>query len=277
MCSNGCVHGGLQEKFRSESLSDAQINEVKEDLKIICEKRDNFNPTGLERGSCYHALGHLALYLTDADTDKSIILCEEIALKKDGRDFRHLCFDGVFMQIFQPLEPEDFALVKGKQPLKEDVESFCSKYDGKRKSSCLTESWPLYRQDILDDPQGLINFCSRSPKDDQKRCYEVLSYIIASQMNFELDKIKNYCLGLPSDIQGICFANAASRFIETDYRNIEKSVDFCQNAQTSDNQEACFNELVKYSTFTFHTGSEEFFKLCNSLPGIWKTKCLAKR
>lgn len=276
LCSNGCIHGGFQEKFRAESFTDTQIQAVKPDLIDLCEKRGKWNPTGLEQASCYHALGHLTMYLTDANTGKSVKLCEEITLKDDGRDLKHLCYDGVFMQIFQPLEPEDFALVKGKQPAKQDVESFCSKYEGKIKGSCLSESWPLYRQEILDDPKGLVNFCSRSAKDQQKRCYASLVYVLTGQMNFDSDKIKKYCLGLPQTVQEICFANAASRMIETDYRYIEKSVDFCSRSETSANKEACFQELLKYSTYNFHKGSEEFFALCNSLPDVWKTKCLSK-
>jgi hypothetical protein len=108
-CSNGCIHGGFQEKFRAESLTDAQVQQVLPDLKTICEDRDNWHPTGLEQASCYHALGHLTMYLTRADTTKSSSLCNTIAQKSDGRDFRHLCYDGVFMQIYQPLEPEDFS------------------------------------------------------------------------------------------------------------------------------------------------------------------------
>lgn len=273
MCSNGCIHGGFQEKFRVESLTDEQLLQVKEDLKIICEKRDNWNPTGLEQASCYHALGHLTMYLTSADINKSVKLCEEIALKNDGRDFQQLCFDGAFMQIFQPLEPEDFALVKGKQPTKDQILFFCGDFNGHQKASCLSESWPLFRQELISDPNELVKFCQREEPNEQQRCFGGMFYVLTAQFNFDTDKIQAYCLGLPANKQGLCFANAASRMIETDYRNISKSVSLCSSAP-SFAQNECFNELIKYSSYNFHTKSKEFFELCNSLPDPWKDSCV---
>lgn len=276
MCSNGCIHGGFQEKFRAESLTDEQIEGIKPDLKNICEERSNWHPTGLEQASCYHALGHLTMYLTDANIDKSITLCEEIAIKDGGRNFTQVCFDGVFMQIYQPLEPEDFALVKGKQPAKDEVLTFCSKYESQERNSCMSESWPLYRTEILDNPQGLVDFCSRFNLADQPRCYMALFYVITAQFNFNSEKIETYCNGLPNNWQGSCFANSASRLIETDYGNMTKSVVLCSSAKSDDVRDICFDELVKYSTFNFHAGSEPFFKFCNGLPEPWKTSCLTK-
>ena len=271
LCSNGCIHGGFQERFRSETFSAEQVRQIKPDLIDLCEERANWHPTGLEQASCYHALGHLTMYLTNADINKSLPLCEEVAIKIDGRDFSQLCFDGAFMQIYQPLEPEDFALIKGKEVTDDTVDSFCAKFSGKKKGSCISESWPLYRQEILDDPKELVKFCSKEEEGEQGRCFAGLFYVLTAQFNFDSERIKNYCLNLPQAMGGKCFANAASRMIETDYRNIVKSIDLCSGI------DLCFEELVKYSTYNFHVGSEEFLKLCNSLPGSWKTKCLSKQ
>lgn len=274
MCSNGCIHGGFQEKFRAESLTDEQIEDVKSDLKIICEERENWHPTGLEQASCYHALGHLTMYLTLAEINKSIKLCNEISTKDDGRDYLHLCLDGTFMQIYQPLEPEDFDLIKGKEVKKEQVESFCGNFSGQARGSCLSESWPLFRNEIMNNPQALINFCSKEEKEEQGRCYNGLFYVLTAQFNFDSDKISNYCNALPNNVSGTCFANAASRMIETDYRNINKSVELCNLSKQVESRNSCFNELLQYSTYNFHAGSEEFYKLCNSLPDQWRNKCL---
>lgn len=277
ICSNGCIHGGFQERFRSESFTDEQIVQLKPDLEDLCEKRVNWHPTGLEQASCYHALGHLTMYLTNADISKSTSMCEEVAIKKDGRDFSQLCFDGSFMQIYQPLEPDDFALIKGKEVVKGQVDSFCAKFTGQKRGSCLSESWPLYRQELINNPNELVKFCSKEEKDQKERCFMGLIYVLTAQLNFDSQKIKNYCLNLPQDLAGLCFANAASRMIETDYRNISASVELCASSQTNINKDTCFEELVKYSTYNFHAGSEQFYKLCNGLPESWKTKCLSKR
>lgn len=275
LCSNGCIHGGFQERFRAESFTDEQILKIKPDLMDLCEERSNWHPTGLEQGSCYHALGHLTMYLTSADINKATSLCEEVSIKKDGRDFAQLCFDGSFMQIYQPLEPEDFALTAGKEVTKDKLVSFCNQFKGKRKSSCISESWPLYQQEIKKS-EGLVKFCSMAEDQDQGRCFEGLLYVLTAQFNFDLSKIQDFCLGLPDTRQGRCFADAASRMIETDYRNINKSVELCSNSQTETNKDTCFAELLKFSTYNFHAGSDEFFALCNSLPESWKYKCLNK-
>ena len=276
VCSNGCIHGGFQERFRSETFTDEQINEVKVDLVDLCEKRGTWRPTGLEQASCYHALGHLTMYLTSADISRATNLCEEVGIKKDGRDFSQLCFDGSFMQLHQPLEPDDFALIKGKEVGKDQIDSFCAKFSGKKKGSCISESWPLYRQELINNPNALLDFCSKEEESEQSRCFAGLFYVLVAQFNFDFQKIKNYCLNLPQDISGLCFANAASRLIETDYRNIATATQLCSSSQTIANQESCYGELVKFSTYNFHPGSEQFLELCNGLPESWKSKCLGK-
>ena len=276
VCSNGCIHGGFQERFRSESLSAQQLEDAKADLLDLCEPRGKWRPTGLEQGSCYHAVGHLLMYMTNADLGKSTDLCSEIAKKSEGGDYSQVCFDGTFMQIFQPLEPEDFALVKGKQPTKEEVSSFCGKFSGRKRGSCMSESWPLFRNEIMT-PDGLVKFCSQTLPQELDRCYTSLFYVLPVQFNFDIETMRTFCTGLPQKRKGQCFANIASRLIETDYRNIEKSVGLCRDAIPYDSGGACFQELLVYSTYNFHAGSEEFYHLCNSLPGEWKERCLGKK
>ena len=273
MCSNGGIHGGFQEKFRAEYFTKEQVEKIKPDLKDICEARKNWTPTGLEQGSCYHALGHLTMYITNADLPHSIKLCEEIGLKSDGRDYRMLCFDGAFMQIFQPLEPEDFALVAGKQPTKETVGEFCDRFEGDKRASCMSERWPLFGEEIKK-PEGLVKFCSANEPGYIDRCYNGMFYVLTAQFNFDTEKITDLCSGLPQDKVGQCFANAAGRMIETDYQNIDKSVALCSSAEQFDKENKCFDEMVVYSTFNFIPGSPEFFKLCNALPSPWNNRCL---
>jgi hypothetical protein len=272
MCSNGCIHGGFQEKFRAESFNDSQIEKIKPELQTICDKREGFNPTGLERGSCYHALGHLTMYLTSADINKSTKLCLEIALKPN-EDWSQLCFDGAFMQIFQPLEPEDFALVAGKQPTKETIDDFCRDFPEREKSSCQSESWPLFREDILANPDGLVDFCSKSDPLQQSRCYNGLFYVITAQFAFDSAKIETYCNELPDTWQGQCFANAASRMIETDYDYLTRAISLCQDAEKTSVKDKCFNELVTYSTYNFHKGSDQALKVCQNVPKPWQDEC----
>ncbi|MCH7524523.1 MAG: hypothetical protein IIC74_05825, partial [Bacteroidetes bacterium] len=141
-------------------------------------------------------------------------------------------FDGAFMQIFQPLEPEDFALVQGKQPQKEELVSFCDQFSGEKKSSCWSEGWPLFYEEIKT-AEGLVEFCSYLVDDpiQHKRCYNALFYVLVAQFNFDEQDIINLCSGLPQERRGQCFANSASRFIETDARLVDESVTLCSFAK----------------------------------------------
>jgi hypothetical protein len=275
LCSNGCLHGGLQERFRAESFTDAEIVQLKPDLNTLCEARPEWQPTGLEQASCYHALGHLTMYITAADIKKSIELCKEFSVKRDGRDLSHLCFDGVFMQIFQPLEPEDFALIEGKQPTKEELPSFCREFEGYQKGSCWNEGWPLFLQEITT-PEGVVKFCSTLKEPFlQDRCYNAMFYVVPAQFKLDEDRIQKFCSKLPDPKRGQCFANAASRFIETDASLVENSVRMCEYAARFGADEQCYQELLFYSTYNFLPGSEGFLKLCSRLPQPWTEKCLS--
>lgn len=271
-CSNGCIHGAFQEKFRSEYLSLNEIDTIKPELLTICRKRADWNPTGIEQGSCYHALGHLNMYLTNADILKSISLCQELAFNETGLDFTKVCFDGVYMQIFQPLEPEDFALVRGKVPQKEAVKSFCSQYDPNSFGSCWNESWPLFKEE-LSTVEGSINFCQTQQGPEQARCFDNLFYRAPIQFNLESDKTLNYCKNFPDKLRGNCFAQAALRFIQSESDLIEKAIDFCQKSIEFDPSQRCYEELTTKAAFNFHPESPEFKQICNTLPEKWQTKC----
>ena len=127
MCNNGCPHGALMARFGNETefLSDQQIEEIKPDLMDACEPRGAWNPAEVERSMCYHAMGHLNMYATNANIDKSVELCNEIGVKEDGRNYVQTCTEGVLMSVYQPLGPEDVALVEAIRPAKDTVNSFC--------------------------------------------------------------------------------------------------------------------------------------------------------
>jgi hypothetical protein len=275
VCSNGCIHGGFQERFRKVSMTKQEVKNIIPQLQNLCEPRKNWSPTGMEKASCYHAVGHLVMYITTADINESLNLCKTIAVKPNGEDYLQLCYDGVFMQIFQPLEPEDFALVKGKQPTKSTLLSFCNKYDKQARASCISESWPLFF-DELSTASGIINFCAMETPDNVKRCYQAMFYVKAPTLNFDLDKMEEICKEMPDDVKPICFANMSSRMIETDYRNSSKSVELCVRAGSygNDSGNQCFNELLFYSKYNFKPDSKEFYDMCNAMPQPWRAKCL---
>ncbi len=275
VCSNGCIHGAFQERFRTDSMSSEEIKKNEPEFKALCESKPAWDPTGITQASCYHALGHLMMYVSVGDIPLSLNLCRSSALKEDGRDYTQLCFDGVFMQIFQPLEPEDFALVKGKQPTAGSVSGFCGKYDGAAKASCLSESWPLFREEVYT-PAGAMQFCAKEEPEYQERCRDAIFYVVTAMFNLDSKKMFDYCSAFPIGVRGQCFADAATRMIETDEHNIEKAAAFCQEAVSVGEGDACFSKLVQFSTFVFHAGSPFHLKLCSVVPDSWKGACLAR-
>jgi hypothetical protein len=273
MCSNGCLHGAAQERFREEALSPEEIEALIPELATICEPEGNRDFTGLEQASCYHSLGHLNMYISAADIDVATGVCDRIA-KKGQADYTQTCYEGAYMQIFQPLEPEDFALVEH-IPAKTipDAEKFCDQYSGERLSACHRESWPLYRESI-DEPAGLAHFCSLVPDaQSEQRCYNAMFYVLTAQFNFDMSRIEPLCIGLPEKRMAQCFGNAASRLIETDYRLIPDAIALCKTADAHGVGARCYDELLFYSTFNFHVGSDAFNTLCSSLPEPWSTTC----
>lgn len=273
MCSGGGIHGAFQERFKTESLAPEEIEKIKPELGGVCEKRPGWNPSSLERGTCYHALGHLAMYLTTADIKASLDLCDAVGKKENGTSSS--CYDGAFMQLFQPLEPEDFDLISGKEIKPGQLKIFCGKFDGEQRGSCWREGWPLVRGEIMT-PSGLVGHCSSDFLQEESlkdRCYITVFYSITVQMKFNMKSFGNFCSKLPDPRNNECFSAGATRLISTDYRNMSKAAAFCASANNRRSQNACYDKLVEYSLYSFRPGSKESIALCNSLPRSWKSKC----
>lgn len=276
ICSNGCIHGAFQERFRTDRAgNDEELTRIKTELKDICETRENWNPTGMEQGSCYHALGHLVMYITGADVRKSLPLCDELVVTGPDRDFAQLCYDGVFMQIFQPLEAEDFALIAGKEVTREKHKQFCDSFTGKARGSCWTEGWPVHLDEV-HTPEGLASFCSYLDGKERDRCFRALTYVMVPQLKLDSEAVSAYCKGFPVLRQVSCYSDAAARMMEIDYRNTEKAAGLCDSAPSDDVKNGCYDELVKLSTYNYHSDSQEKSTLCLTLPEPWRARCEKK-
>lgn len=275
VCSNGCLHGAFQERFRGEHVDEEELERLIPEIRSICKRGDGHrNYTGLEQASCYHAIGHLTMYITNADIERAIEVCDRVSIEGE-RDFSNLCYDGAFMQIFQPLEPEDIALVQDIAPeTRNEAIAYCAQFEGTRRTSCYMESWPLF-VDSFDKEFGAIEqFCDRGfSKRDKTRCFNGVFYVMAARSNFDESQISRICSFVSDDVKAQCFANSASRFLETDYKLAQKAVDVCEQAGEEGVSEQCYEELLFYSAYNYHAGSESFTKLCATLPEPWATRC----
>ncbi len=275
-CNNGCQHGALMRRFNAESLTDAQIQQVKPDLQDVCEPRGNWNPREVERSMCYHALGHLHMFMTNADINKSVNLCQDVATKPDGRNYVQTCTQGVLMSVYQPLEPEDFALVRGLTPTKETVNAFCDQFTGEAWFACHSESWPLFLQD-MKEPAGLMRFCSYTDEPyHKKNCIgtgmSILTVLMVVEQGGRLDTLTAYCDQLSGIHKGDCYAHAAFRLVQIDPRYTALAKSVCDAASQSGVGDACFSYLLQHVDQSFAPG-QEADAFCSAFEEPWQTKC----
>ena len=280
MCNNGCPHGAMMDRYKSESLTKKQIKELIPDMKILCEPRGKWSPTPIEISMCYHSIGHLAMYITGADLNQSADLCVVIGVKESGRNYVQTCTQGVFMQVFQPLEPEDFALIGKMAPTKDKVETFCEpfKKDHIKWEACRTESWPLFRSELMN-PKYLENWCSFSDrKGAYKTCQANMMSIITVRLAVEtkdLTKLDEFCMGLYSDEhKEDCYAYATGRLIQIDPSYVKKGLEVCGLAKNKGLDYECNKVMTSYGQMTYHKETKELTEYCAKMPKEWRNFCL---
>lgn len=279
MCNYGCSHGVLMEKFKRESLSDDQIEKILPDLKDVCEPRNNWRPSEDERSICYHGIGHLNMYITNGDILKSLDLCKIIATKGDKRNYTQTCTEAVFMEIYQPLEPEDIKLVKTIAPKSpEEINSFCSRFTGEAYHACHRESWPMFSDEIIK-PEGLVKFCSYTNDIPyQEKCtgtvFNYLTIPLVVNNNQKLDKLVEFCTMLTNQNIQWCFRDVAARLIQIDPSYLDVSLNICQKADELGAGNDCYARIVLYIDRAYIKSSIERKNSCRKLPIAWQEKCL---
>ncbi len=273
MCNNGCPHGTVMGRFKSETLTPKQTDAIMPELKTACEPRNDWHPLDVERAMCYHGLGHLAMYISDGDLRESSSVCQKLTT---APQLVLTCTQGVFMSLFQPLSAEDIALVKDKTPKKEDVRSFCNQFTGDSWSACNRESWPLFYNEILK-PDTATEFCSYSnSSSEQTRCFRHILHIVSVEFAVNQNNLKalsDYCHALPSPNDGECFGAAAGRLLQIDPKFGKKSVQICQQPGDKQLQNVCFDQLILFSTTSFRPRSKESVFFCSLFPNEWKKAC----
>ncbi len=222
------------------------------------------------------------MFMTDADIPKSISLCEKEG--NNNRENIELCIQGIYMEIFQHLEPEDVALVKGITPPKEKVFDFCNQFIGPysnfAKNTCIREAWPLWKNEIIE-PEGLVKFCSYfNDSVEKSRCYFstlgmiVLIHILRGDGTGELIK---YCSELPQEFGIKCFGYVAATIIRVDPYYTNQAITVCENNGSRIIKNDCYNFLSYFADLNFREESKEFINFCNSFPDQWDRICLGKQ
>jgi len=277
LCSNGFAHGAIVARFSDEDLSEAEYNAALQDLSVACEERKGWNPTDLTKAICYHGIGHVLIHMTLAEVSESLHGCEVIGLKDDGSDYRQLCTEGVYMQLFQPLEPEDYALVDMLPyvPTRETLEQFCTTNSSsdEQYGACWREAWPLFGNDIYTS-EGVTKYCGSLTEEQNKNMCYVSAFTLNGRSNLgNPEKMAATCNGLEARYKGDCFARGANAFPEEDPAFVKQGVDMCGKANTKEAQDECYGFLAQIASFNFHRESPAFEELCTSLPQRFENTC----
>lgn len=271
LCSNGFIHGVVTERFRAEVLDEKTLTKLIPDFARACEPRNSWDPTDLDKAMCYHGLGHLYDFITNADIPRALDLCSKTA----GTQFQRVCIEGVFMQIFQPLEPDDFALIEQmkNKPTAENVRTFCSGYrEPEYVGACLRESWPLHPG--MTDGSGIIGLCKNQPNaEEEHNCYQAALAILGRQSQASIPSLLEACTRIPKEWRQMCYVVGAGTFIEEDrVSGSAKAVLVCTGAE-EEYRDQCILALIDRMRFNFGSHTDEARNFCESLPSGYRSLC----
>jgi hypothetical protein len=271
LCSNGFIHGVFEGRFGADVLSDATIQQFMPQFVEACEPHDGWNPSNLDRAICYHGMGHLADYITNADLPKALNFCSQVA----PSDYQRVCIQGVFMQIYQPLEPDDYALIAQMpvKPTKDTVRQFCATFhDPEYVGSCLEESWPMFQNSILDGT-GVASFCSGQPDaTETNQCYVSMSSIIGRTSLGNSEKAVSACNQFPAAQQETCYSYSAQAVLEEDLSQSENAIALCERAPAYI-AEQCMSDLIQHAQFTFGNNTQAHKAFCAAVPQSLQASC----
>lgn len=275
VCGNGGSHGAFQERFREESLPNASIDEILALISDVCSQRTSWNPTPAQIANCIHGVGHLVMYVTAGDVEKSNAVCTAFADHIQNKDDIRTCYEGVFMQVFQPIEPEDKALVEHIAPEPAQTSAYCDQFAGRIRAICIRESWILHA-DELTSPASFQSHC-KSIADNRERayCIEGITMGVFSR-TFDFDEVRmmSFCSQLIPAINSICVDTVAFRLIQTDWRNMERAVSVCARASSA-NVEGCYRQLRTYVKNSFAVNDPVRETMCSQLPIDARADCLS--
>ena len=264
LCSNGFIHGVVGGRFRAEVLDDATLQKLLPDFRRACEPRTGWSPSSLDQAICYHGLGHLYDFITNADLPKALDICTQTTTEQ----YRRVCIEGVFMQIYQPLEPDDYLMIEQMpvKPTKDTVRQFCARFAGTPayEGACLRESWPLHAG--MTDGTGVESFCSGQPDAAEEiACYQSATAIIGRLSLGSPEKAASACEKLPHNRQDMCFGTAAQAVLEENRDDASKAIALCALA-ADPVARSCMLSLAAQAVFIFGQNKNEMKKFCAALP-----------
>ncbi|NBV77732.1 hypothetical protein EBR66_06230 [bacterium] len=256
LCSNGFIHGVIIGKFRDRVITDEQFRDELPQFERACEPTDSWQPSGLDKAMCYHAIGHLFTFVTNADMHRSLAMCRAVAA--GPRDaYLRVCQEGVFMQVYQPVEPDDFELLTHLPyvPTKDTFRKFCADFPKVDEyGACRREAAALLRP-YLKRGIGSQLFCDGMPPDQSEACYQSVVTLIGRTNLGKADAIVEGCKNMPASWRSECFGRSALAVIEEMRTDSEPAFAVCMRAEGATRSD-CFAFLAERAPYVFSTERE---------------------
>lgn len=276
LCSNGFIHGVIGGRFRAEVLDGTTLQTFIPDFSRACEPRESWQASSLDQAMCYHGMGHLYMFITDAVIPHALSLCESTALEKGTGDYRRVCLEGVFMQIYQPLEPDDFLMLERMEsvPTVHTVRAFCGMFTHNAyEGACLRESWPLFREEILSG-SGVDSFCAGQPDEKETmHCYESAFSIMGRMSIGNPESALNACAQVHFSRKRACYAYAARAVLEESRKDGDAAIALCAAAPNR-YKAACMEDVLSTAHFMFGNNIEASKQLCRTAKKYMDVSCV---
>ena len=144
ICAGGYMHGILEELFLNQPDLKNNPNSVCANIPII------------NRGSCYHGVGHGLMFVNKRDVKASLVTCKSLPDIIDERR----CYEGVFMEMFWGDTDHAGADTLGWNQ-SEPLET-CVSADTDQKPDCFLYAHLGYLREHPRDFAGAVNLCAKS-------------------------------------------------------------------------------------------------------------------
>lgn len=266
----GCVHGAFLEKIQTNPPTERELPELINGLTSLCDKGDS--QTILERKQCYHALGHVLIFAEASNIKKTISSCDFFTPEnKKENNFREDCYDGAFMEFFNPITVGDSIILAKKDLDSDQAMSLCSSFGGSKKSACWREAWIFSDSDIFT-AEGIKEYCSFLENEGNKDCYDLLVIANALELQYEPERVSVFCLSLGREKASDCFNVLVNKMIRNNYMH-ERIYEICKKSKSSGFGESCYEEAVLRANQAFLGNSQEKKDFCSGLPKRWGSIC----
>ncbi len=279
VCLSGGLHGAFQERFKTDFLALEKVPAFLEEVQGFCDFDPQAPSSPAVLFMCSHGLGHLFMFITDGALERSIGLCAAVRFKDAGgvtRDGQELsCYDGIFMQLFEPHEPEDYALIGNNGQTKETVGAFCKTFSGAVEAACVARSASLFYKELSKGPPHPLD-CGVLDVSRRDLCRGTQLRLFARDTYFNMDAADAYCATYPQEKRGWCYASAGSYAFMAGH-DYDQSFTYCGRAATAGVGDQCYQALSIMIPYSFMQEEHLRLELCAKLPPPYALKCASVR